>query len=415
LLPDSVSGGLANLGDINGDGFDDVLVASDSMRPNQSMNRGWIEAYCGKSGKQIWKLEGLGTEDAQAAGHDAAFFLAEAYVLCDIDGDGVNDVYALEAYAKKKALWISGKTGQILSTNAVANIAWFWRPARWEPGDKPEGHLVFVSRYSAQEGQPVIFSYHEAANLKPIRDETLILGNAPVTSSDFFIANASLPDENGDGKPEWLVIRGIAGQGFDHPEYSWELRVICGKTLTTLRSFRTPRPRTGGQTAYAVIEGLPTANQTALVISTSTGEGPERRISSLRAVSLADGEVFWNRLGTELGGGLDLFTIDTAGARSETINDVTFGSAVVAIGDVDGDDVVDLATTIHQESMAGTAIALFSGKDGSLIRVLNTVSHRLASDHRAPIVTLQRGSRKGLATVGQHAKSNQLELLIFEW
>jgi FG-GAP repeat len=74
--------GLASLDDVNGDGFDDLVVGAPFSR-NGNQRRGRVALYSGMDGSEIWAREGASLQDAMGQ---------SCFAVDDLDGDGVLDV-----------------------------------------------------------------------------------------------------------------------------------------------------------------------------------------------------------------------------------------------------------------------------------------------------------------------------------
>ncbi|MBL7007578.1 MAG: FG-GAP repeat protein [Planctomycetes bacterium] len=105
---------IAGAGDINGDGYDDVIVAARQRYDSSSANPGYVKVYSGATGAVIWTLTG-GTSANLQFGYSVAGGR-------DVDGDGVNDiavgVYGDDTVALNSgAVWVfSGATGLAITT-----------------------------------------------------------------------------------------------------------------------------------------------------------------------------------------------------------------------------------------------------------------------------------------------------------
>ncbi len=404
---DSVSGGLANLGDIDGDGSDDILVASNSRRPGQPIGWGWIEAYSGVSGKRLWQVSGMNTEQARAAGFQKAVYFNDAYIVTDVDGDQVPDVYAIEDYSKRDALWISGKSGQIIGMWPIEGRDWWRRPAGIRTAAGKLLQLVFpVNRLSENPLKPA-FEFAEARRLEKLGQQAVQWGSPPLR--ELALLTTGFPDQNGDGICEWLFRKGMQ-QDYRDPVYQWSMGIICGSEFKLIREFQTDRPRVTGAEFWCVAMDLPVPGASALVMSTNTGEGPQNRASSLRVVAL-DGQVIWKVAGTDLEGGTESFTVDRAGKKSESMRDAEFGKqAAISAGDVNSDGITDIATIIQQPT--GRAIAIFSGANGTLIRRLGTGRKELRISQTSPLIRIDQGRRSALVSACTNTTSGHLELWV---
>ncbi len=405
----SVSGGLANLGDIDGDESDDILVASNSPRPGQSVGLGWIEAYSGATGQRIWQVSGMTNVEAQAAGFETGFRLNDAYLLTDVDGDQVPDVYAIEDNSKRVAFWISGKSGGIIGQFPIEGRDWWRQPAGVRFNENSQPQLVFlVNRLSNNPRQPA-FEFVAASRLQMVGRQPVNWDDEP--PGEIAVLSNSVPDQNGDGQMDWLVRKGLH-QDFEAPVYQWGLAIFCGRQFELIREFKTDRPRIKKTEYWSVVHDIPSPGDVALVMSTGTGEGPQNRASSLRAISLDNGLVIWKVVGTNLTGGAESFTVDRAGNRSESIRDVEFGQAVVAAGDVNSDGVADMATTIRQPE--GHVVIIFSGVDGEQIQTINAGRDNLKIGKSSPLIRINHGATASLVTTCTNKSTGGLELLVIQ-
>ncbi len=409
VIKDSVCGGLANLGDTNGDGYDDILVASSSTNSDSSSATpvGWMEVICGRDGKSLWRL--IGTHDKTGSGTELGgyFFFDSANVVGDLDGDAVNDIFALENYSKTRGAWISGKTGKIIHVGEFAERlnSTVARPiALRQTGND---HEVLFLELSKSSDPSISLLAYSVPDLKSRSDVQIELATPMESGLGARVLTINLPDENG-GQAEWLIQSTVVKTGSETSERFCDWRVVCGQSFKELRSIRTQDPRVISETQHAVLNDLLVPGEHAMIVASASGAGPDGTISTLRAVSLKDGSIIWNRSGSDISGGASSISVDKSGKTTELGNDVDFGNAIVIVDDLNGDQARDVVTTISVGGVPGSTIAVFSGKDGALIRTLDLSSHNVSDS----LITLRRGGQTELAAVGTRLKTKQLELLI---
>ena len=75
--------GAAGAGDVNGDGFADVIVGASRADPNGKMDAGSVHVYSGKDGSVFWQVDGEAVDDNLGSSFAGAG---------DVNGDGFADV-----------------------------------------------------------------------------------------------------------------------------------------------------------------------------------------------------------------------------------------------------------------------------------------------------------------------------------
>ena len=365
----STNGGLHALGDIDGDSRTDFVVAASRQGGGAAVDRGWIEAYSGKDGSQLWQVGGKSDEEAKAEGDENGIRFADTVLLTDVNGDGVSDVFCREAYYKKSAILISGKDGKRIGRFPIDRNDDLRRPLFTDDlnGDRvPE--IVFRVRKDRAAGMRAVSS----------RDFAVVTENFdfwPDAEGGQEWVLPRLDDVNRDGTADHLLRRRLKQSNTD-PVYTFEFALVSGKDLSILKKFETPRPRVGGKDHYSSGGDLNGDGSVDVLMTSSTGAGEGNNSSFVRAISGADGKVLWQVLGTDLEGGPQAFAIDAkSGKKTDLHPDVEFESPVVSIPDIDGDSVRDAATIAHAPKDTGAVkgVLVFSGKSGKQLATL-TVS-----------------------------------------
>jgi hypothetical protein len=351
-------GGLAAIGDINGDGYTDIIVAASRQKSLGGVDPGWIEAYSGKDGSLLWQASGL-TRD-QVKENAQAYKLGPFSVLPDLNGDGVEDLYCREGWSHETALLISGKDGQVFGHYALPSNALTWARLLCAIAQTDKTELAFF------ENRNRVLSLN-AADLKPLGNAALILPEV----TELTILSTTFDNPRGNGDHHWLVRRDVVQSNKDSP-YQYELAVVSGPDRSLVRRFVTDRPRHGGRTVHACPGDLNGDGVPDLIVASSTGAGPDNSRSSLRAISSADGRTLWMIGGHELPGGREMIVVDLKTRQERSEVDVEFGSQVIGLPDLDGDGATDLATTafIPSGNQSRRGILIISGATGRVLAKL---------------------------------------------
>ncbi|RMH03756.1 MAG: hypothetical protein D6702_05005 [Planctomycetota bacterium] len=226
---DAMGCAIAGAGDIDGDGYADVIVGARQRQDGASTNPGYVNVYSGQTGQVIYTLTG-GTSANLQFGYSVAGGR-------DVDGDGVNDI-AVGAYGDDTtflnagAAWVfSGATGLPLFTvygdaaqdhlgNAVALI-----------GDVNGDGLADLlacalgdDTNGVSSGMARVYAGNTGTVLATIRGTQ--------TGGEFGYSCSDYADLNGDGVEEFLVggWREDSTVGGD----VGKIHVIDGATFTDL-------------------------------------------------------------------------------------------------------------------------------------------------------------------------------------
>ena len=411
---DSANGGLHALGDINGDGYTDILVAASRQGRGGAVDRGWIEAYSSKDGTPLWQLSGKGDKEAKADGNENGYHFKDVSLVGDLNSDGVRDIYCREAWSKRTAFLLSGRDGRRIGRYPIERTDYLRRPLRWQDVDGGGSIGLIFRRYN--KFSPLALQVHSGTDLSLIRNVDNIWPQAKNSGAAWLLPRFS--DVDGDGISDCVVRRGLRQSSTD-PKYSYEYAVLSGKDFSIIRRFETNRPRMGGDTVHARAGDLNGDSVEDILMASVTGAGQDNYGSFLRAISGTDGDVLWQVLGTELLGGRKQLTVDAkTGRRTELGADVEFGAPVIATPDLNGDDVHEVVTVADAPHDEGSrrAVLIFSGSDGQLLATLHVPKKRGAlNTGKTQIVLLDSVTSKGypgLAVAGRTPQGSTM-LAIF--
>lgn len=185
---------IASLGDVDGDGVDDVLIGL-PLATRDPGARAAVELWSGRTGTRLWRSEG-----------DAASFGSALAALGDLDGDGVRDFVVgmsalrLGADAHGLAFVCSGRDGEILRVlPSERGFSWFGASVAdaGDVGGDGRSDVVIGGNYGGAAGLVAVFDGATGERLLTLTegDRTAVFGQTV----------AGLPDLDGDGRAEILV------------------------------------------------------------------------------------------------------------------------------------------------------------------------------------------------------------------
>jgi hypothetical protein len=330
-----------DIGDVDGDGVDDVVVSAPSHGDNES-HAGRIYVYSGRSGRLLWNADGR-PGDELGTGVEAAG---------DADGDGIPDVVASGPSGQGIARLYSGRSGRVLQELHAPNPDEAFGSHASGAGDVDEdGHADVIIGSPGKDG------------------EEKSPGHAYIYSGNtgemlFTLAGQRLGDQFGstvagydDGHKRYLVI-GAPRAG---PAHHGRVYVYDGRT----RALRfTIEADATGRALGAMFVSVP---------GDMNGDG-------VPDIYAAD----WSNAARGTSTGRIYVHSGKSGARILTLTGETagegFGTSPAVAGDVDGDGRADLIVGAWQYGKVAQSAGrtyLYSGRQGRLLR---TFTDRVPGD-----------------------------------
>jgi hypothetical protein len=392
-----VEGGLFAMGDIDGDGYTDLAVSS-------AKHPGYLCAYSGKNGEEIWRFAALTGSAAKAAG-ETGYSIESFVALEDFNGDTVPDIFLQDGWGHKKVFLISGKDGSLIVRSECDRVA-------------PAG----TSRDITGDGVPDVIVFYSA----PLRAKVLSgvdLNEAkavenPVDFGENYIRDewmlGRFDDMNGDGTDEFVVTA-------EHAEVPI-VAFLSGKDFTEIRRINIEWDKVRATRRYGCAGDLNDDGIADIVKASNAGGGEEGRESYLAVYSGADGSRIWRVEGTSIPTGVRRFTVDAkTGERTDLPADAGFGHTAAVVPDIDGDSKPEIAVTLASvvKGKMNNGILIFSGATGRHIETLihTRDNFRLfAGGSSSQIAVLESVNRKGAPGIAVTGKVSEKKygIAVFE-
>ncbi len=321
-----------DIGDVDGDGADDVVTSAPTRSPDGAANAGEVYVYSGKSGRRLWTAAGR-TGEQLGLGVEAAG---------DVDGDGVPDVVA-GAPGGDRAYLYSGRDGRVIreldAPQKGSGFGHHVADAGDVNGDGRADVIVGAPLDDAggtDAGRALVYSGKDGSVLLTLTGER--------AGDQFGSTSAGYHD-----RTHTLIVIGAPGAGPRHTG-----RVYVYKDLSGKPAFVIDSDDTGAALGAMFVS----------VVGDVDGDGtPDVYASdwSNTAKGRSTGRVYVHSGAT----GARLLTLTGEAAGDG------FGIGVADAGDVNRDGHADLVIGAWQQADAaasGGKIYLYSGKDGSLLR-----------------------------------------------
>jgi hypothetical protein len=226
-------------GDVDGDGYDDVLVGS----PGFSSYAGKVELFRGSatglSTTPVWTVQGVAS---------FALFGGSVDGAGDVNGDGLADVIVgSEMSARGRARLYLGAPAGPSTTEAWSvegptpnsNLGWSVRGAGDVNGDGRDDVIVGVPERQASYGQALLFlgEPHATSPAAETPNVSVFLGTEGALSLYDFAPSCAATET------DWAIYEGVLGDFTSH------LPVVCTTAASRLHTF-VPQP---GDTYYLVV------------------------------------------------------------------------------------------------------------------------------------------------------------------
>ncbi len=362
---------VAGVGDVDGDGVPDLLVAAPTQTVGANASQGQVFVFSGATGVLLRTLN----DPTRQAGAQFGFAVAG---VGDVDGDGVADILigasnqTVGANAQGEAFVFSGATGRLLQTlddptpQAGAQFGSSVAGLGDVDGDGV-ADLLIGARFQTvsaniNQGQAFVFSGATGFLIHTLDDPT------PQAGAEFGFAVTGLGDVDRDGVTDLLV--GAPFQAVGPNANQGRAFVFSGKTGLLLRALDDPTPQAGAEFGFSVA-GLGDVNADKVpdlligasnqTVSPNTGQGQAFVFSGKS--------------------GLLLVTVDDptpqAGAQ--------FGFAVASAGDVNKDKVPDLLIGASNQNVGA------NGAQGQAFLFVSPRSSQFAVFDPQVTITLRPG------------------------
>lgn len=333
LSEDRLGVAVGTLGDINGDGFADILVGARYADVGQLVDAGSVSVFSGKNGSELMHLSGDNAGD---------WFGVSVSGIGDLNGDGVSEFIVGAQFAKRSdgqqtgaAYVYSGLTGSRMYS-LYGNLADGRFGVSVAGGGDIDGDSIpdfIVGAYT--EGAAYVYSGANGSLMSK-------LGGAGGTWYGFAVT--MLPDVNGDGRGEVVVTAPKNGAG--------SVYVYSGATRNLLYTLNGENAGDWFGFATAPAGDLNGDQKNELLIGA-------REASPYGRTNAGSVYVYEGKNGNLLR------RLDGANARD------AFGTSVSPAGDVNRDGTNDFLVgarfALNVNSQPNGAALLYSGSDGGQI------------------------------------------------
>ncbi|WP_262905867.1 beta strand repeat-containing protein [Hymenobacter terricola] len=321
---------VAGVGDVNGDGYGDVVIGAFGT----SSNAGKAYLYLGTS-------TGLATtpavlNDPAATANDYFAYNVAGAGAGDVNGDGYSDIIVgaqgTSTFQGKAYVYLGSSAGLVttpsttLSEPAAANFDYFGRSAAGVGDVNGDGYAdVMVGAYGTSTFQGKAYVYLGSSTGVGTTTATTLSDPAATANDTFGNSVAGAGDVNGDGYSD--VIVGASGTSGSQGNAYVYLGSSTGVGTTVATTLSDPAA-TANDAFGASVAGAGDVN----------GDGYSDVIVGASGTSGSQGNAYVY-LGSSTGVGTTVAT--TLSDPAATANDA-FGASVAGAGDVNGDGYADL-------------------------------------------------------------------------
>lgn len=337
LTEDRLGVAVGTLGDINGDGFADILVGARYADVGRLTDAGSISVFSGANGLELMHLDGDGAGD---------WFGVSVAGIGDLNGDGVPEFIVGAQFAKRVDGQQTGAAYIYSGLNGARMYSLF--------GDAADGRFgvsVAGGRDISGDGIPdiVVGAYTEgAAYIYSGANGRLIAKLGGIGGTWYGFAVAMLPDVNGDGLGEIAVAAPQNGAG--------SVYVYSGATHGLLYTLN--GENTGDWFGFAIAAAGDLNGDKKSELLVGAREASPSARTNAGSVYVYEGK-----------NGNLLRRLDGANARD------AFGTSVSPAGDINRDGVNDFLVgarfALNASNQPTGAAFVYSGSDGSQITKIN--------------------------------------------
>ena len=382
---------LAAVGDLDGDGFEDVVAGSEL-----SASRGAVAAVSGRTGAVIW---------IRVAAKPNDHFGSAVTGLGDVDGDGVPDVAAGAFWDEPVGSWqgnlgsvavLSGADGseiyKIFGPDTPGAVTTGFSIGSWlgsvgdQNGDGIDDFVVSAKSKVTLVGGTVV---EYPSTLHSGTDGTLIAGvPLPPGGTGTAFAFQKLADITGNGWNDFVLTQ--TGNLPGHPEFSAIVTVYEGGSLDILATLGGELPQES--TGYALC-----------VPGDMNGDGIDDLVVGSRLLQVAMPVAPWGIVRGFCGKTFEPLFVHTPAFASQQFPSL-YGHSLAPLGDVTGDGLADFAVGSRFDGPV-----LETLKVGS-ISVVSPADLMLRST--PPLVGMSGGSSQSYAIEFGAEQAGQLYLLL---
>jgi len=295
---------VAGIGDVNGDGRPDILVGAQFATRDDGAQTGGAYVYSGADGRLLYLLFGDNADGRFGVSVSGGY---------DVDGDGVND-FVVGSYLENAAYIYSGRTGTLITKLTGAPATWYGFAVALLPDLNGDGRAE-IAVSAPQAGGPGAVTVYSGLT----RNVLYILNGAQ--NGDWFgFSVAAAGDLNGDGVSEFLIgAREASPNGLTE---AGSVSVYSGKNGTLLK-------RLDGQAAR---DRFGTSVDAAGDVNR---DGTNDFVVGARFAANATGQITG---AAYVFSGKDFTQITKI--TGETVDD-WFGGSVASVGDINGDGWIE--------------------------------------------------------------------------
>ena len=341
-LGDRFGSTVSGAGDVNGDGFDDLIVGA-SGDDNNGLESGSVRVFSGVDGSVLYNVDG------DSAGNRFGGVVSDAG---DVNGDGVADLIvgagldSTNGTFRGSARVLSGVDGSVLHDFEGDTVGDLFGTSVSGAGDvNGDGFadLIVGALFDDNNG----FNSGSARVFSGVDGSVLYTFDGDSAEDNFGGSVSGAGDVNGDGFADLIVGASSLAVSPGDFDFARVFSGVDGSVLYTFAGASLDNGFGGSVSGAGDVNGDGFAD---LVVGASLDDNNGTDSGSVRVFSGVDGSVLYD------------FAGDSAEDR--------FGSSVSGAGDVNDDGFADLIVGAIDDDNNGTdsgSVRVFSGVDGSVL------------------------------------------------